>query len=87
MGIDTQVTHNVVAMEKVAEYHVLTKCSKCNTFQVISDLVDDFMNFNALKVIKKFIKNNLKRSRHHTHTGESTSGLVHICKIREKSLQ
>ena len=26
-------------MEKVAEQHILTKCSKCNTFQVINDLV------------------------------------------------
>ena len=40
-------------MEKVAEQHILTKCSKCNTFQVISDLVHDFMNFNVLKNIKK----------------------------------
>ena len=40
-------------MEKVAEQHILTKCSKCNIFQVISDLVHDFMNFNALKNIKK----------------------------------
>ena len=45
-------------MEKVAEQHILTKCSKCNTFQVISDLVHDFMNFNALKNIKKFFKKN-----------------------------
>ena len=45
-------------MEKVAEQHILTKCSKCNTFQVISDLVHDFMNFNALKIFKKFIKKN-----------------------------
>ena len=43
-------------MEKVAEQHILTKCSKCNTFQVISDLVHDFMNFNALKILKKIIK-------------------------------
>ena len=48
--IDTQVTHHVVAMEKVAELHILTKCSKCNTFQVIIDLVHDFINFNALKL-------------------------------------
>ena len=34
--IDTQVTDHVVAMKKIAEYHILTKCSKCNTFQVIS---------------------------------------------------
>ena len=40
-------------MKKVAEQHILTKCSKCNTFEVISDLVHDFMNFNALKIIKK----------------------------------
>ena len=26
-------------MEKVAEKHILTKSSKCNTFQVINDLV------------------------------------------------
>ena len=45
-------------MEKVAEQHILTKCSKCNTFQVISDLVHDFMNFNALKILKKIIKKN-----------------------------
>ena len=43
IGIDSQVTHHVVAMEKVAEQHILTKCSKCNPFQVISDLVHDFM--------------------------------------------
>ena len=46
-------------MEKVAEQHILTKCSKCNTFQVISDLVHDFMNFNALKnIFKKNKKKN-----------------------------
>ena len=39
-GTDTQVTH-----------HTLTKCSKCNTFHVTSDLVHDFMNFNAQKII------------------------------------
>ena len=47
-------------MEKVAEQHILTKCSKCNTFQVISDLVHDFMNFNALKILKKFIKKKIR---------------------------
>ena len=41
IGIGSQVTHHVVAMEKIAEQHILTKCSKCNTFQVISDLVHD----------------------------------------------
>ena len=29
---------------------------KCDTFQVISDLVHDFMNFNALKIILKIHK-------------------------------
>ena len=43
--IDSHVTHHVVAMEKVAEQHTLRKCSKCNTFQVISDLVHDYRNF------------------------------------------
>ena len=57
--IDTQVTHHVVAMEKVAEQHILTKCSKCNTFQVIIDLVHDFINFNALKIILKIHKKTL----------------------------
>ena len=57
MGIDTQVTHHVVPMEEVAEQHVLTKCSKCNTFQLTSDFVYDFMNFNALKIIIKINKN------------------------------
>ena len=32
IGIDSQVTQHVVAIEKVAEKHILTKCSKCNTF-------------------------------------------------------
>ena len=41
----------------------------------------DFMNFNALKIIKKIIKKNEDRSRPDTHTRESTCGLVHICKI------
>ena len=29
----------------------ITYFNKCNTFQVIIDLVHDFMNFNALKII------------------------------------
>ena len=33
IGIDYQVTHHVVAMEKVAETHILTKWSKYNTFK------------------------------------------------------
>ena len=50
-GIDIQVTHIVVAMEKVGKFANLTKCSKCNTFQGIGDLVHDFMNINTLKII------------------------------------
>ena len=38
-------------MEKVGEQHILTKCSKYNVFQVISDLLHEFLNFNALKII------------------------------------
>ena len=72
-------------MEKVAE-HVLTKWFKCNTSQVISDLLHGFMNFNAIKIILKCIKNNLEKSKPDAHTRESTCGLVHLCKIREKSL-
>ena len=56
IGIDTQVTHHVVVMEKVAEYHILTKSSKFNTSQVVSDLVHDFMNFIVLKLFKNFVK-------------------------------
>ena len=33
--IDSQVDHYVVAMENFAEQYILTKCSKCNIFQVI----------------------------------------------------
>ena len=60
-GIDTQVTHHVVVMDKVAGQHILTKCSECNTFQVISDLVHDFMSLNALKLINKFITKIIKK--------------------------
>ena len=45
----------VIADTKVHEKTGLTKCSKCITFQVISDVVHEFMNFNALK-------NNFKNS-------------------------
>ena len=48
-------------MEKVADQHILTKCSKCNTFQVIIDLVHDFINFNALKIILKTHKKIIKK--------------------------
>ena len=50
-GIATQVTHHVIAMDKIAKQHILTKYSECNAFQVISDLVHDFMSLNALKFI------------------------------------
>ena len=49
IGIDTQVTQHIVAIEKVAEQHILIKCSKCNTFQFIRELLHVLMNFNALK--------------------------------------
>ena len=50
IGIDSQVTHHVVAMEKVGEQHILTKYSECNTFQIIGDLLHEFMYFNELKL-------------------------------------
>ena len=74
-------------MEKVAESHILTKCCKCNTFQVISDLVHYFMNFNALEIILKIHKNNLERSRLDTQARLSTSSLVHIWIIKENPVQ
>ena len=58
IGIDTQVIHHVVAMERVAEWYILTKCSKCNTFQVISELLHEIMNFNAFKFNLKIYKKN-----------------------------
>ena len=48
-------------MEKVAEEHILAKCCKCNTFQVIRDFVHDFMNCNALKIILKIHKKIIKK--------------------------
>ena len=47
--IHSLVTHHIEAMEKVGEQHILTKCSKCNTFQVINDILHEIMNFNTLK--------------------------------------
>ena len=61
-GFWCQKPNPAVAMEKVAEQNILTKCSKCNTFQVISNLVHHFMNFNALKIFKNFIKKNKKNA-------------------------
>ena len=37
MGRDAQTPGHVVVMEKVAEQCISTKCSKYNSFQVISD--------------------------------------------------
>ena len=39
IGTDPKVTYHVVPIEKVAEQHILTECSKCNSFQVTSDLL------------------------------------------------
>ena len=50
IGKGCQVTHHFVAMKKVAGQHILTKCFKCKTFQVTTDLVHDFMNFNTLQM-------------------------------------
>ena len=47
-----KVTNHVVAMEIVAEQHILTKCSKFNTFQVIRDLLNDFI----LKIHRIIVK-------------------------------
>ena len=33
IGIGSQFTHHILAVEKVAEQHILTKCSKCNTLK------------------------------------------------------
>ena len=46
-----------------------------HTFQIISDLVHDFMNLNALKLFKKFIKTKLRKIQIYTHTKESTCAL------------
>ena len=39
MEIHFQTTDHVVAVEKVAEQHIGTKYSKCNSFRVISQLI------------------------------------------------
>ena len=48
-------------MEKVAEQCILRICSKCKTLQVVSDLVHNFMNINALKNIFKIHKKIIKK--------------------------
>ena len=40
IGIDTQAIQHFVDMEKVAKEHILAKYSKCNSFQVITDLLN-----------------------------------------------
>ena len=44
------------------------------------------MNFKALKIILQIHKSKEDRSRPDILTMESTSGLINICRIREKSL-
>ena len=44
---DRHPSYHDVAIGKVAEQHILTKCL-CNTFQVISDLLHDFIKFTKL---------------------------------------
>ena len=39
MEIHFQTTDHVVAVEKVAEHHIATKYSKCNSFKVISHII------------------------------------------------
>ena len=39
MEIHFQTTDHVVAVEKVAEQHITTKYSKCNTLRVISHII------------------------------------------------
>ena len=39
MEIHFQTTDHVVAVEKVAEQHIATKYSKCNSLGVISDII------------------------------------------------
>ena len=41
MEMDFQTIVHVFAMEKVAEQCISTKCSMCNSFQVISDFIMD----------------------------------------------
>ena len=39
MEIDFQTTDHVIAVEKVAEQHIGTKYSKCNSLRVISHII------------------------------------------------
>ena len=39
MEIHFQTTDHVVAVEKVAEQHIATKYSKCNSLRVISHII------------------------------------------------
>ena len=54
-------------------------------FQVISDLVHDFINFNALKIILKNHNKIIKKDPGLILTqGQSTCNLVHICKDKRE---
>ena len=57
---------------KVGENHIQTKYCNCNTFQVVSDLAHDFMNFSALKLIPKIHK----KTRLRTHLWPD-AGCIH----------
>ena len=48
IGIDSQVTYHVVAMEKVAKKCTLTKRSNRNTLQVTSDLLNSISKYLLL---------------------------------------
>ena len=50
-------------METVAQQHILTKCSKCNAFRIISDLVHAFVNFNALKINLQILEKIIQKDR------------------------
>ena len=52
MEIHFQTTDHVVAVEIVAEQHIGTKYSKCNSFRVISHriILAKIENFNYLNV-------------------------------------
>ena len=53
----------------------------------ISDLVPDFMNFNALKIISKIHKKIIKKDPGLMLIQWNLPVAVYICKIKEKSLQ
>ena len=48
MEIHFQTTDHIVAVEKVAEQHIGTKYSKCNSFRVISHIFTKSSNKVAI---------------------------------------